>query len=65
MPEDDEIIEAHKLLLRRGLIVEPTSAASLAAALKMRREGLLDSGDEVCTILTGTGIKTLDRIVWI
>lgn len=65
VPEDELIIEAHKLLARKGLLVEPTSAIGLAAAIKLRREGILKSGDRIVVVLTGTGIKTLDKTYWL
>ncbi|MBC7113597.1 MAG: pyridoxal-phosphate dependent enzyme [Candidatus Methanomethyliales bacterium] len=53
---DDEIVEALKQLYKRGVIVEPTSATAYAAFKKL--EGLKD----VLIPMTGTGIKTIDRI---
>lgn len=53
---DDEIVEALKQLYKRGVIAEPTSATAYAAFKKLR--GLKD----VLIPMTGTGIKTIDRI---
>ncbi|MEM1573746.1 MAG: pyridoxal-phosphate dependent enzyme [Candidatus Methanomethylicaceae archaeon] len=53
---DDEIIEALKELYRRGIVVEPTSATAYAAFKKTR--GM----DNVLIPMTGTGIKTIDKL---
>ena len=55
---DDEIRHAQKLLARRGLLVEPTSAAVVAGYLAWKRE----RGDEPLKVLmplTGSGVKDL------
>ncbi|MCC6502460.1 MAG: threonine synthase [Deltaproteobacteria bacterium] len=58
---DDEIIEAYKLLAgREGVFCEPASAASVAGAIKMKKEGVLHDGDTVVCTLTGHGLKDPD-----
>lgn len=58
---DDEIIEAYRLLAsREGIFCEPASAASLAGAIKMKKEGVLNDGDTVVCTLTGHGLKDPD-----
>lgn len=55
---DADIIEAYKLLAsREGVFCEPASAASLAGAIKMKKEGVLNDGDTVVCTLTGHGLK--------
>ncbi|MGC8935774.1 MAG: pyridoxal-phosphate dependent enzyme [Candidatus Methanomethylicaceae archaeon] len=54
---DDEIIEALKQLYKRGIIVEPTSATAYAAFKKLK--GLRDT----LIPMTGTGIKTVDKVI--
>ena len=56
---DDEIIHSLKVLLKMGLIVEPTSATAIAALLKMKS----DIEDNICIPLTGSGIKMPDKIL--
>ncbi len=61
MVSDEEIIEAYKLLAsREGIFCEPASAASLAGAIKMKKEGVLNDGDTVVCTLTGHGLKDPD-----
>lgn len=55
---DDEIIEAYKLVAsREGVFCEPASAASIAGAIKMKNEGVLNDGDTIVCTLTGHGLK--------
>ena len=58
---DKEIVEAMKHLYRIGLVVEPTSAAVYAAYKKCR----VEAGMKVFIPLTGTGMKTLDKLQYI
>ncbi len=61
MVSDEDIIEAYKLLAsREGIFCEPASAASLAGAIKMKKEGVLNDGDTVVCTLTGHGLKDPD-----
>lgn len=61
---DEEIIEAYKLLAaREGVFCEPASAASVAGAIKMKKEGVLADGDTVVCTLTGHGLKDPDRAI--
>ena len=61
---DDEILDAYKLLAaREGVFCEPASAASVAGALKMKKEGVLTDGDTVVCTLTGHGLKDPDRAI--
>jgi threonine synthase len=48
---------------RKGIFVEPTSAAAPAAAEAMTAEGLLRRDETVVIVLTGTGLKATDKIV--
>lgn len=61
---DDEIIEAYKLLAsKEGVFCEPASAAGVAGAIKMKKEGVLNDGDTVVCTLTGHGLKDPDRAI--
>jgi len=45
---DDEIIEAYKLVAsREGVFCEPASAASIAGAMKMKKQGVISDGNTV------------------
>ncbi|MBI5454479.1 MAG: threonine synthase [Deltaproteobacteria bacterium] len=62
MVSDDEIIEAYRLLAsREGVFCEPASAASLAGAIKLKKDGVLIDGDTVVCTLTGHGLKDPDN----
>ena len=52
---DPEIEEAYRKLLKMGLIVEPTSAAALAALGKLPQKEI--QGKKVLLPLTGSGLK--------
>ena len=54
---EDEIIEAVRLLARSGYLVEPSSAASVAGAIKAAREGRIASDETVVCLVTGSGAK--------
>jgi len=60
--EDREIAEALKELARAGLLVEPTSAAAVAGLRRAIETGLICKGERVLIPLTGSGLKTLDKI---
>ena len=60
--DNDEIIRAWRELCKIGLLVEPTSATSYAAYRKLVEEGTLDPSEDILIPLTGTGLKTLDKL---
>ena len=60
---DEEIIEAQKLLGKEGIAVEPASATTLAAYVKLRESGVLERDDVVVLIATGHGLKDPDIIL--
>jgi len=60
---DKEIIEAQKLLaVKEGLFVEPASAASIAALIKLIRNGKINKDENIVCILTGTGLKDMEIV---
>ncbi|HEY4304568.1 MAG TPA: threonine synthase [Gemmatimonadaceae bacterium] len=54
---DDEILEAKRIIDTAGVGCEPASAASVAGAAKLRREGVIAEGDRVVAVLTGHLLK--------
>lgn len=55
---DATILDAQKRLAREaGIFVEPASAASMAGALLLAKEGTFGSGDIVVCVATGHGLK--------
>lgn len=59
---DKEIILALKELINMGFIVEPTSATAYAAFKKSFNEKLVDKSSNVVIVLTGSGLKVLDKL---
>jgi threonine synthase len=54
---DQEIMDAKAVVDRCGIGCEPSSAASVAGARKLRRAGLIDFNKKVVCILTGNVLK--------
>jgi len=54
---DQEILDAKAKVGAGGLGCEPASAASVAGARKLRREGIIAPGDRIVCILTGHQLK--------
>ncbi len=55
---DDEILEAQGLLSRMaGVFAEPSGAISLAAAIRLRGQGVISTDDMVVCNVTGHGLK--------
>lgn len=54
---DDEILEAKAVVDAAGVGCEPASAASVAGAARLQREGVIASGDRVVAVLTGHLLK--------
>lgn len=60
---DNEIIEAQKLLARyEGLGVEPASAITIAGVIRLREEKIIDKDERVVVILTGHVLKDPDTV---
>jgi len=57
-----ELGEALRELYGMGFIVEPTSAAPLAALKLLIEEGVIDRGSDVLVPLTGSGLKVLAAV---
>ncbi len=54
---EDEIIKAVRLLAQSGYLVEPSSAASVAGAIKAARAGRLARDETIVCLVTGSGAK--------
>ncbi len=60
---DAEILRAVADLARfEGVFAEPSGAAALAGARKLKEEGAIDSTDRVVVLVTGSGLKDLEQI---
>lgn len=59
---EEEIISSLKEAGRRGFFVEPTSATVVAALKKLTQQNLIDPEELTVIPLTGTGLKTSDKI---
>jgi threonine synthase len=57
--EDTEILSAQRQLARtEGIWAGPTGAASLAVLMRLLRESRLDPAQDICVIVSETGLKT-------
>ncbi|MCZ2127041.1 MAG: threonine synthase [Anaerolineales bacterium] len=54
---DEEIIEAIARLGGAGVFAEPAGAAAYAGLVKAAREGIVQSGDPILVLNTGSGLK--------
>jgi len=60
---DEEIIDAMRLLARQeGIFAEPSGALSVAGVIVARERGILDSGDRVVALITGSGFKDIANV---
>lgn len=60
---EDEIRNSLRDLLKtQGLLLEPSSATTIASLSKLYDEGTIDSSDSVVLIGTGSGLKTLEQL---
>jgi len=56
---DKEMFEAvWQLAQGEGIFAEPAAASTLAAANKLKRNGVISQGDRVVLMITGTGLKS-------
>ena len=58
---DEDIQEGLTTLAAKGIYVEPTSAVVVKAYQKFREAGIITSGNQVVSILTGIGLKASSR----
>ncbi|MCI7737144.1 MAG: threonine synthase [Clostridiales bacterium] len=57
---DEEILEAMRACAKlEAVIPEPASAATIAAAARLHREGVISGTDKVVCVLTGSGLRDL------
>ncbi len=59
---EDEIVHALAALARKGLYVEPTSAAAAAGLSQLIARGAVRKGETTVLVLTGSGLKTSELI---
>lgn len=59
---EDEIVTALGALARKGLYVEPTSAAAGAGLTQLLASGAIKPGESTVLVLTGTGLKASVKI---
>ncbi len=57
-----EIVAALGELARKGLYVEPTSAAAGAGLTQLLKSGAIQPGEATVLVLTGTGLKASEKI---
>lgn len=59
---EDEIVTALGVLARKGLYVEPTSAAAGAGLTQLLARGAIKTSESTVLVLTGTGLKSSEKI---
>ncbi len=59
---EDEIVAALGVLARKGLYVEPTSAAAGAGLTQLLTSGAIKPHESTVLVLTGTGLKASEKI---
>ena len=59
---EEEIVTALGALARKGLYVEPTSAAAAAGLTQLLASGAIKRGESTVLVLTGTGLKASEKI---
>jgi threonine synthase len=59
---EDEIVAGLAQLARRGFFVEPTTGAAAAGLTRLLDEGAIEPGQSVAVILTGSGLKAVEKI---
>jgi threonine synthase len=59
---EEEIVAALSALARRGLYVEPTSAAAAAGLTRLLADGTIRDGETTVLVLTGSGLKASETI---
>ena len=57
VPEDELLLEQHRLGQLSGLYAEVSSSITIAAARRLVRDGTIDAGASVVCLLTATGLK--------
>ncbi|WP_242338313.1 MULTISPECIES: threonine synthase [Anaeromyxobacter] len=61
---DEELVRGIRLLAETtGVFTETAGGVTVAAALKLAREGKLRAQDELVLCITGNGLKTIDAVV--
>jgi len=59
---DAELLEGVGLMAREaGVFAEPSGAAGLAAAIRLREDGVIDGSDQVVCSVTGSGLKQYEE----
>jgi threonine synthase len=59
---EDEIARALAALAKKGLYVEPTSAAAAAGLSQLIARGAINKGENTVLVLTGSGLKASETI---
>jgi len=53
-----DIINAQNQIAREGVFCQPSSAVGIAALKNLKRDGRIEKGADVISIITGSGLKT-------
>ncbi len=58
---ENEIINSHREIAKKGIFIELTSAVAVAGLLKMIESNLINHSELTVTILTGSGLKSVKK----
>jgi len=62
--DDEEILEAMRLLAREAAVfAEPAGAAGFAGLAKLVRQGRIDPEERIVVLVTGNGLKDVDSAI--
>jgi len=62
--DDEEIFNVQKLLAREeGIFASPAGVSALAGAIKARGQGVIREKESVLAVVTGSGLKDLNKVV--
>jgi threonine synthase len=59
---EEEIVRALAALAKKGLYVEPTSAAAAAGLSQLIARGAVKPGETIVLVLTGSALKASEKI---
>lgn len=59
---EEEIVAALRDTVRKGLFIEPTSAAAFAGLRRMIADGTVKEGQTTVVVVSGNGLKTINEL---
>jgi len=59
---DEDIIAAQREIANEGIFCQPSSSVALAGLKILRKQGTIENGSDVVSIITGSGLKTRSAV---